>query len=201
MTCEEKIDSASPYFLGSGDPPGNLITHITLKGDNYVAWVRAITISLKARRKFVFVDRTINKLTETRKLLNWETVNSMIVSWILRSIDPKLAGFIPYHVDAKSLWDYLEEHFCVANGPRLQQLCGDIVSCFQTKGMTMDAYYTRLMGLYDELTRLKPLCSCLCGACTCHIGAKLVADKEEEMMHQFLIGIDNDLYGVVGSNL
>lgn len=62
MTGEDKIDSSSPYFLGSGDQPGNLITHITLKGDNYVAWARAITLSLKARRKFVFVDGTINNL-------------------------------------------------------------------------------------------------------------------------------------------
>lgn len=70
MGSEDKIDTTSPYFLGFVDQPGNLITHVTLKGDNYVAWARAITLSLKARRKFVFVDGTINKLTETRKLLN-----------------------------------------------------------------------------------------------------------------------------------
>ena len=133
--------------------------------------------------------------------MNWETVNSMVVPWILRSIDGKLAGAISYHVEAKPLWDYLEKRFCVANGPRLQQLRGDISECRQTKGMTVDEYYTRLMSLYDELNRLKPLHSCTCGLCTCDIAGKFAGDREEEKLHQFLIGIDDELYGVVRSNL
>lgn len=50
------IDTTSPYFLSSGDQPGNLITHVILNGNNYISWARAITFSLKARRKFVFLD-------------------------------------------------------------------------------------------------------------------------------------------------
>lgn len=65
----------------------------------------------------------------------------MLVSWILRSMDPKLAASIPYHVEAKPLWDYLEKRFCVANGPRLQQLRADIIDCKQTRGMTIDDYF------------------------------------------------------------
>ncbi|GAA0139057.1 hypothetical protein LIER_00681 [Lithospermum erythrorhizon] len=81
---ESKIDIASPYYLGSGDQPGNLITHVILQHDNYSGWSRAMTLALRARRKFVFIDGTIKKPTENRKLLNWETVHSMLVSWILR---------------------------------------------------------------------------------------------------------------------
>ena len=51
MTEEHKLDPASPFYLRSGDQPGNLITHVILKGDNYLAWARAITLSLKARQK------------------------------------------------------------------------------------------------------------------------------------------------------
>lgn len=103
MSGDEKIDVASPYYLGSRDQLGNLITHVILTGDNYVAWARAITLSLKARRKFLFVDGTITKPAAARSMLNRETVNSMIVSWILRSIDVKIAASIPYHVEAKPL--------------------------------------------------------------------------------------------------
>ncbi|GAA0141525.1 hypothetical protein LIER_02651 [Lithospermum erythrorhizon] len=52
----EKIDTSSPYYLGSGDQPGNLLTHVFLHHDNYSGWSRAMTTALKARRKFVFVD-------------------------------------------------------------------------------------------------------------------------------------------------
>ncbi|GAA0152820.1 hypothetical protein LIER_11202 [Lithospermum erythrorhizon] len=98
-----KIDPASPYFLGSGDQPENLITHVILRKNTYSGWSRAITIALKACLKFVFIDGTINKPTDRRKLLNWETVNSMLISWILRSLDPKLAFPVPYFEDAKPL--------------------------------------------------------------------------------------------------
>lgn len=122
----------------------------------------------------------------------------MIVSWILRSLDAKIAGSIPYHVEAKPLWEYLERRFCIANGPRLHQLRAHIISCQQKKGMSVDDYFNRLMSLYDELSRLKPLHACSCGGCTCDVSA---GDKEEETLHQSLIGIDDEYYGLVRSNL
>ncbi|KAA8525941.1 hypothetical protein F0562_007959 [Nyssa sinensis] len=152
MADDGKIDPHSPYYLGSGDQPGNMITHVILSNDNYIAWARAIKLSLKARRKFMFVDGTFTKPTETekKKQLDWDTVNSMLVSWITRTLDPKLAASIPFHDEAKRLWDYLEKRFCVANGPRLQQLRADITHCKQTSNMSIDDYYTCLMGLYDD---------------------------------------------------
>lgn len=67
--------------------------------------------------------------------------------------------------------------------------------------MTIHEYYTELMGYYDELARLKPLPSCVCNKCDRGLALQLAKDKEEEMFHQFLIGLDNNLYGVVHTNL
>lgn len=52
------FDLTSPYHLGSGDQPQNLITHVVLTRENYSAWTRAITLSLKARRMYGFIDGT-----------------------------------------------------------------------------------------------------------------------------------------------
>ena len=87
----------------------------------------------------------------------------MLVSWILRSMDTKITASIPFHDDAKRLWDSLDKRFCVANGPRLQQLRAAIVDCKQHRGMSVEDYFNKLMGLDDELTRLKPLHSCVSG--------------------------------------
>ncbi|KAL2927193.1 Retrovirus-related Pol polyprotein from transposon RE1 [Bienertia sinuspersici] len=200
-TNDNKIDVSSPFYLGSGDQPGNLITHLLLKSDNYVAWSRAITLSLKARRKFGFVDGSISKPTDSTTLLDWETVNSMVVSWILRSIEPKLVESIPFHDNAKQLWDYLDKRFCIANGPRIQQLRAQIADCRQTKSMSVEDFYNKLIGLYDELYRLKPLHACSCGQCSCDVVGRFAADRREEIFHQFLLGIDDDYYGSVRSNL
>ncbi|CAH9111150.1 unnamed protein product [Cuscuta epithymum] len=57
------------------------------------------------------------------------------------------------------------------------------------------------MSYFDELNRLKPLHACSCGLCTCGLAAKFAADREEEKLHQFMIGIDDEIYGTVRSNL
>lgn len=46
MTDDDKINPASLYYLGSGDQPGNLITHVIFTGDNYATWARTITLAL-----------------------------------------------------------------------------------------------------------------------------------------------------------
>lgn len=71
----------------------------------------------------------------------------MLVSWILWSVDAKLAASIPYFEEAQRLWDYLEKRFCVASGPRLQQLRSSITTCKQLKNMTVEDYYNKLMGI------------------------------------------------------
>lgn len=84
----------------------------------------------------------------------------MIMSWMLHNIELKPAATIHFHDDAKET--YLERRFCVANGPRIQQIKVAITDCKQTETMTIDEYYTKLRGHYDELARLKSLPSCEC---------------------------------------
>jgi len=42
----------SPYDLNASDNPGNIITQVQLRGENYDEWARAVKISLRARRKW-----------------------------------------------------------------------------------------------------------------------------------------------------
>lgn len=51
----------SPYDLHSNDNPGSLITQVQLRGENYDEWARAMKTSLRARRKWGFIDGTIKK--------------------------------------------------------------------------------------------------------------------------------------------
>ncbi|CAO2824708.1 unnamed protein product [Amaranthus hypochondriacus] len=120
MENEGKLDPSSPYYLASGDQPGNLITHVPLRGDNYLQWSRAMTLALKARRKFGFIDGTITQPSEKKQFLDWETNNSMLVSWMLRSMEPKVASSLPYYDNAKQLWNALAKKYRIANGPKLQ---------------------------------------------------------------------------------
>ncbi|GAA0152821.1 hypothetical protein LIER_11203 [Lithospermum erythrorhizon] len=67
--------------------------------------------------------------------------------------------------------------------------------------MSLKDYYNKLTGLFDELARLKPPHRCSCGLCTCGVVVRYETDLEEERLHKFLVGIDDELYGIVRSNL
>ena len=55
--------TVSPYLLTSSDNPGNIITQVQLKGDNYDEWARAIRTALRGKKKFGFVDGAMTSLT------------------------------------------------------------------------------------------------------------------------------------------
>ncbi|KAL6350040.1 hypothetical protein AAG906_003973 [Vitis piasezkii] len=56
-----KREMNSPFFLGTGDRPGDFITPTRLRGDNYDDWASDIQLALEARRKFEFLEGTITE--------------------------------------------------------------------------------------------------------------------------------------------
>lgn len=48
---------------------------------------------------------------------------------------------------------------------------------------------------------LQPIPSCECKKCDCGLALKLSNNRDEEIFHQFMIGVDNDAYGIVRTNL
>lgn len=73
-------------------------------------------------RKWGFVEGTINKQDDDKSidLEDWWTVQSMIVSWIMNTIEPTMRSTVTYYDTAKELWDDLMERFSTMNGARIQ---------------------------------------------------------------------------------
>nr|GMD96947.1 retrovirus-related Pol polyprotein from transposon TNT 1-94 [Ipomoea batatas] len=165
---------ASSYALNSNDNPGSLITQVQLKGENYDEWVKAIRIALRAKKKFDFTDGSIQQPAEdSPDLEDWWTVNSMIVSWILNTIEPTLRSTIT-----------------------LKEKLADLQN-----GELIANYFGRLKLLWDELNNLERLPVCTCGGCKCSLSTQLEKRKEEERVHQFLMGLDGEQYNTIRSNI
>lgn len=191
----------SPYFLSSSDNPGMVLTHVQLKGENYEEWAKVFKGSLRAKTKVGFIDGTIDKPTNAEEIELWQTVNSMVVSWIFNTIEPSLRSTITYVEDAKVVWDDLQERFSVGNGPRVQQLKSDLANCKQQKGESVAAYYGRVKKLWDELNDFEALLACSCAGCRCNISTKLSQRREEEKVHQFVMGLETPRFENVKSNI
>nr|KAJ0187171.1 hypothetical protein LSAT_V11C900483680 [Lactuca sativa] len=104
------------------DRPGDYITPNRLRGDNYDDWAGDIQMALEARRKFGVLDGTITERTPPVTESDWNTINAMIVSWIMNTIDPEVKCYLAKHRNAKKVWDTLKSRYDVVNGPRIQQL-------------------------------------------------------------------------------
>jgi hypothetical protein len=191
----------SPYDLNSNDNPGSVITQVQLRGENYDEWSKAVKTSLRARRKWGFIDGTIKKPEEeSSKIDDWWTVQAMLVSWILNTVEPSLRTTMSYFETAKELWDDIKERFDVVNGPRVQQLKSELAQCKQG-GLSMVSYYGKLKSLWDDLANYEQALTCTYKGCTCDIQTKLEKRREEERCHVFLMGLDDGMYGTVRSNL
>jgi hypothetical protein len=191
----------SPYDITPNDNPGSLLTQVLLKGENYDEWARSLRTALRARKKFGFVDGPIKRPEdESADLEDWWTNNSLLVSWIMNTIEPSLRSTISHMEVAQDLWEDIKERFSVANGPRVQQLKAELADCKQ-KGLTIVAYFGKLKKLWEELANYEQFPVCKCGKCTCNLGGIFEKKREEEKTHQFLMGLDDAVYSTVRSNL
>jgi len=65
MTDEAKVRKIiSPYDITTTNNPGSLLADVQLNGKNYDEWARYLRIALRARKKFGFIDETIEKPAE-----------------------------------------------------------------------------------------------------------------------------------------
>lgn len=114
-----KYDITSPFYLGSGDHPDDYITPTRLKQDNYDEWSADIRLALQARRKYGFLKDSISCALPPYTDDDWTTVNAMLVSWILSTIDPEIKGRLTKYREASRLWTHLKTRFSTVNGPRI----------------------------------------------------------------------------------
>ncbi|KAF3772213.1 hypothetical protein EJ110_NYTH58469 [Nymphaea thermarum] len=56
------------------------------------------------KRHIIEEDEHINK---TGKYITWEEDDSVVMSWIMNSVQPQIASTITYYTTAKEMWDFL----------------------------------------------------------------------------------------------
>ncbi|GKA17298.1 retrovirus-related pol polyprotein from transposon RE2 [Tanacetum coccineum] len=56
-------------------------------------------------------------------------------------------------------------------------------------------YYGKLKKLWDELSMYVSTKGCTCGKCKCNWAAELSKERDERQVYQFLMGLDDNLYG------
>ncbi|XP_074267774.1 uncharacterized protein LOC141591360 [Silene latifolia] len=176
-----------------------MLTQTIFNGDNYELWADAVKNGLDAKNKLGLVEGEVKKPEDngedTLELLAWRQCNAMVKAWLRNVIDPKLHPSITFTVTVAEIWEELRGRYSARNAPRVHQLKGDLNDCKQGRQSVVE-YYTRLKTIWDELANYSKIPKCTCGA-----GAMILKEREEEKVHQFLMGLDTTLYGGLRTNL
>lgn len=198
---EENKMIAPKYQLAANENPGGIITQVQFTGENFDEWAQAMRTALRVKRKFGFVDGTIPKPEERApEYEDWMSANSMVTLWILNTIEPKVRRTLGNKEDPRELWEEIKKRFSKGNSPRIQEIKAELANCKQ-EGKTMIEYYGKLQMFWEDLMNYDQSPVCKCGACTCNITTELEKKKEEDKIHQFLLDLDDEIYGGVRTSI
>lgn len=145
---------------------------------------------MNAWNKFVIVNGSFEKPTSPSLCAQWERVNDMIITWILNTVADDISDGLNYVINAQEIWNELRERFSGTNGHRIYQILKDTHALEQGNN-SVEVYFHKLKGLWDEYEVLEPVVSCVCGA------HKLQVERDQKRkLLQFLMGL-HDSHAIV----
>jgi len=151
-----------PLNLKSSDHPSLQIVNLKLTGLNFQKWSRSVKIALRTKVKLSFIDGSCPKPNQNSLGFDqWIKCDSIVVSWLLNLMMPKLSEAFLYVYSAQELWNDLTERFGESNEPLLYQLEKEITDLYQGSD-SVAMYYTKLNKLWDEISDMSdiPICTC-----------------------------------------
>lgn len=156
------MNPSSVYQLHPTDTSLKLVTSI-FKGVGFKGWKRAMSIALSGKSKIGFVNGTIIKLvTSFSQARAWDCVNETVIGWIINAVDENIAKSILWLKTAKEVWDELEHCYGQSSSVQLFHIKEEQSKVSQTNDMSMEKFYTKLKGIWDEFDALDPVLSCTC---------------------------------------
>jgi hypothetical protein len=175
--------NTDPCVIHHSDNPATVLVTPLLTVDNYGSWSRAVTMTLRAKNKFGFVDGTLPCPTKADDISKWRRCNDIVASWILNSVSTEIRPRILYADTAAQIWTDLKDRLSQSNAPKIYQLKQSI-SALKQEGMTVSLYFTQLKSLWDELHSIAPINPCICG------NAKSIIDQQnQDRAMEFLQGV------------
>lgn len=115
----------------------------------------------------------------------------MVASWIFNTLEKALQNSVTFMEDANWMWDEMKQWFSQGNAPRIHQIKFEL-SLLRLEGCNMANYFTHLKALQDELAGYSVVPECMCAA-----GFEFSKEKDEEKIHEFLMGLNHVTYGMI----
>jgi hypothetical protein len=194
----EAQNPSSPFYLHPSDNLSYVTATPILQGSqNYLIWSRNMMKALICKDKYGFVTSEIPQPVLGDPLYTaWVKCDTMVTSWLSRSVSPKIASSIAFFDTAKDLWQDLKDRYSKGDFFRLSDLLQAVHSIKQGD-RDISQYFIHLKVLWQELEALCPVLQCICVTkCSCPLATGIRSQRDAEYVCCFLKGL-NDPYDTV----
>ncbi|XP_061373353.1 uncharacterized protein LOC133315692 [Gastrolobium bilobum] len=186
---------SNSLYLHPNENPSMALVAPPLNGRNYHTWLFAMKMALLSKIKLCFMNGDFPVPDASDPLFPaWERCNTMVLSWIHRSMDESISRSILWIEHAFDVWRDLSERFSQSDVFRVADLQEEIHR-LQQGSRNVGKYFTEMKTLWDELDNLNPLPKCYCGPLD-----EIQRSRECDQVIRFLKGL-NDQFSHVHSQI
>uniref|UniRef100_A0A803LW85 Retrotransposon Copia-like N-terminal domain-containing protein n=1 Tax=Chenopodium quinoa TaxID=63459 RepID=A0A803LW85_CHEQI len=196
-------DTNSVLYLHPNDGSYTISVDKLTGASDYRSWRRSMEIALTSKKKIGFVLGTVLRSAyaiDPVKTDQWDTCNSMVISWIHTCLSDNIKKSVLYVNSAREIWIQLEKRFSMANGSRKYKLNKDLYS-LRHNNNAINVYYTAMTSLWEELDSMNvmPIISESSAEMRNQLNT-ISKYQEESRLFQFLNGLD-DYYSAMRTRL
>ena len=165
-----------------------------LNGKNYLQWPHSASMVIRGKGKISYLDGLIPKPpTSDSSYQTWDTQNSMVMAWLIHSIEDNIGDTYLFYPTAKEIWDIVSlaySHF--ENSSQMFELRNKAQNLKQ-EDSDVTQYFNALKKLWHELDLFN---TCEWKDPEDEVLFKKMVDKYR--VYDFLAGLNRDLDEVRG---
>ncbi|KAM2621688.1 hypothetical protein TB2_026408 [Malus domestica] len=137
--------------------PIQRLSSVLLNEFNYLPWSRAISLALGGRGKIQFIQKDdIMPEKTSQDYAAWVSQDQLIMSWLLNSMEPKMAEIFSYSVSSHHLWISVRDMYGdLNNAARVFQLKKDLTE-LQKGNLSFVQHLGNLKAKWNELDLYRP---------------------------------------------
>ncbi|KAL4562118.1 hypothetical protein LXL04_034312 [Taraxacum kok-saghyz] len=171
--------------------------HITghkLNGQNYLQWAQSVKIVICGRGKLGYLTGDLPAPPATDPAHNtWQAENSLVLAWLVNSMDPKISRRYLWFQTAKEVWDAARRMYSdLGNASQIFELRAKLKEIKQGS-TSVTQYFSTLQDLWQELDLFLDE-KLTCAECN----VKVQKQIERERVFDFLAGLNRNLDEVRG---
>ena len=128
------------------------LTVTKLNGHNYLEWAQSVKLAIDGRGKMGHLTREISKhATGDPNLKKWQSKNSLVIAWLINSMEPAIGKPHLFLPTAKDVWEAVRDLYSdLENSSQIFELKTRLWKSKQND-RDVTTYYNELVTLWQEI--------------------------------------------------